>query len=155
MDKRRKYWFHAGRQRCCVNSWRPRPKKLAFGQYYDEAKIQYSWQIWETVQIKVNVNFNLDGIISSTLRLIKNPGPNRKKNSYLKPTKPTETDGSTFPNSFKAGKFQVDFRTDNSIKNHFYSTIRRSLRRICKLLGNKNSTSELRNIKPSILSKIF
>ena len=31
------------------------------------------------------------------------------------------------------------FRTDNSIKNHFYSTLRRSLRRINKLLGDKNS----------------
>jgi len=31
-------------------------------------------------------------------------------------------------------------RTDNSIKNHFYSTLRRSLRRINKLLGDKNST---------------
>ena len=30
-------------------------------------------------------------------------------------------------------------RTDNSIKNHFYSTLRRSLRRINKLLGDKNS----------------
>jgi myb proto-oncogene protein len=30
-------------------------------------------------------------------------------------------------------------RTDNSIKNHFYSTLRRSLRRISKLLGDKNS----------------
>ena len=30
-------------------------------------------------------------------------------------------------------------RTDNAIKNHFYSTLRRSLRRINKLLGDKNS----------------
>jgi myb proto-oncogene protein len=46
-------------------------------------------------------------------------------------------------------------RTDNAIKNHFYSTLRRSLRRINKLLGNKNSTSQMRDIKPSVLSKIF
>lgn len=31
------------------------------------------------------------------------------------------------------------FRTDNSIKNHFYSTLRRSLRRLNKCLGDKNS----------------
>ena len=30
-------------------------------------------------------------------------------------------------------------RTDNSIKNHFYSTLRRSLRRINKHVGDKNS----------------
>lgn len=46
-------------------------------------------------------------------------------------------------------------RTDNAIKNHFYSTIRRSLRRISKFMGSKNSTIKLRKIKPSTLSKIF
>lgn len=34
-------------------------------------------------------------------------------------------------------------RTDNSIKNHFYSTIRRSLRRINKELGDKNSNHSI------------
>ncbi|EGR29065.1 myb-like DNA-binding domain protein [Ichthyophthirius multifiliis] len=46
-------------------------------------------------------------------------------------------------------------RTDNSIKNHFYSTLRRSLRRINKLLGDKNSTAQVKEIKPGVLSKIF
>ena len=46
-------------------------------------------------------------------------------------------------------------RTDNAIKNHFYSTIRRSMRRMNKLLGSKNSTMKMRKIKPSTLSKIF
>ncbi len=36
-------------------------------------------------------------------------------------------------------------RTDNAIKNHFYSTLRRSLRRINKLLGDKNSIIILKN----------
>lgn len=38
---------------------------------------------------------------------------------------------------FKKNKYKK--RTDNAIKNHFYSTLRRSLRRINKLLGDKNS----------------
>lgn len=46
-------------------------------------------------------------------------------------------------------------RTDNSIKNHFYSTIRRCLRRINKFQGEKNSTLKMRNIKPYVLSKIL
>ena len=46
-------------------------------------------------------------------------------------------------------------RTDNDIKNHFYSMLRRSLRRINKLLGRKNSTQKIKVIKPSVLSKIF
>jgi len=60
------------------------------------------------------------------------------------------------------------FRTDNSIKNHFYSTLRRSLRRINKSLGDKNSyyiigprvykligTAQVKDIKPGVLSKIM
>ena len=46
-------------------------------------------------------------------------------------------------------------RTENAIKNHFYSTMRRSLRRINKMLGDKNSTAEVKEIKPGVLSKIF
>lgn len=49
----------------------------------------------------------------------------------------------------------LGFRTDNSVKNHFYSTLRRSLRRINKFLGSKNSTSQMRDIKPSVLSRIL
>ena len=33
-------------------------------------------------------------------------------------------------------------RTDSIIKNHFYATLRRSLRRICKWLGDKNSNKK-------------
>lgn len=46
-------------------------------------------------------------------------------------------------------------RTDNAIKNYFYSTIRRSLRRMGKFGGSKNSTEQMKRIKPSTLSKIF
>ncbi|CAD8049542.1 unnamed protein product [Paramecium sonneborni] len=48
-------------------------------------------------------------------------------------------------------------RTDNAIKNHFYSTLRRSLRRINKLIGDKNKkgTQQIKDIKPGVLSKIF
>lgn len=46
-------------------------------------------------------------------------------------------------------------RTDNDIKNHFYSMLRRSLRRVNKLLGLRNSTQRIRLIKPSVLSNIF
>ncbi|CAK76218.1 unnamed protein product (macronuclear) [Paramecium tetraurelia] len=58
-------------------------------------------------------------------------------------------------------------RTDNAIKNHFYSTLRRSLRRINKMIGDKNSnqrkqifskekcTQQIKDIKPGVLSKIF
>ena len=46
-------------------------------------------------------------------------------------------------------------RTDNSVKNHFYSTLRRSLRRMNKYLGFKNSTNQMRVLKPSILGRLI
>jgi hypothetical protein len=46
-------------------------------------------------------------------------------------------------------------RTDNNIKNHFYSTLRRSLRRLNKLSGEKNATHQMREIKPSVLTIIL
>jgi hypothetical protein len=58
-------------------------------------------------------------------------------------------------NTSKEGIYYFIFRTDNTIKNHFYSTIRRSLRRMSKLIGSKNSTKQMKYIKPSTLSKIF
>lgn len=66
-----------------------------------------------------------------------------------------ETDGHKLPNLSKEGEFYINFRTDNAIKNHFYSSIRRSLRRINKILGSKNSTDQMRNVKPAVLSELF
>ena len=40
--------------------------------------------------------------------------------------------------------FPHQHRSDNSIKNYFYSTVRRNLRRMGKLLGSKNSTGLMR-----------
>jgi hypothetical protein len=50
---------------------------------------------------------------------------------------------------------QYALRTDNNIKNHFYSTLRRSLRRLNKLSGEKNATHQMREIKPSVLTIIL
>lgn len=60
-----------------------------------------------------------------------------------------------FESYFGGFRLLTKVRTDNSIKNHFYSTIRRSLRRINKELGDKNSTAQIKDIKPGVLSKIF
>lgn len=46
-------------------------------------------------------------------------------------------------------------RTDNDIKNKFYSTMRKRLRKINKLLGVKNSTTQVKEIKPKVLSNII
>ena len=49
----------------------------------------------------------------------------------------------------------MDGRTDNDIKNKFYSAMRKKLRKINKTLGVKNSTEQVKEIKPKILSNIL
>lgn len=51
--------------------------------------------------------------------------------------------------------YKLYHRTDNAVKNHFYSTIRRSLRRVNKYFGYKDSTKKMRNFKPAVLSYLI
>jgi radical SAM superfamily enzyme YgiQ (UPF0313 family) len=46
-------------------------------------------------------------------------------------------------------------RTDNAVKNHFYSTVRRALRRLDKHFGFKDSTKKMRNLKPAALTHLL
>ncbi len=67
-----------------------------------------------------------------------------------------ETNGKKYLNyCLEGNRIFKYFRTDNTIKNHFYSTLRRALRRINKILGNKNSTNRMRKIKPLVLAQIL
>jgi hypothetical protein len=55
-----------------------------------------------------------------------------------------ETNGRIYHDYYPDGTknyiiYSFFYRTDNDIKNHFYSTLRRSLRRINKELGDRNS----------------
>ena len=44
-------------------------------------------------------------------------------------------------------------RTDNSIKNQFFSVVRKALRKICKVLGKVSNTIVVNQIKPKVLSE--
>lgn len=46
-------------------------------------------------------------------------------------------------------------RTDNAVKNHFYSTVRRALRRLDKHFGFRDSTKKMRNLKPAALTHLL
>lgn len=46
-------------------------------------------------------------------------------------------------------------RTDNCIKNHFYSTLRKAVRRLNRFIAESRNRGDMREIKPIILSKII
>ena len=60
-----------------------------------------------------------------------------------------------YGNKWKSIAAHLRGRTDNDIKNKFYSSMRKKLRKINKMLGVKNSTSQVREIKPKVLSNII
>jgi len=46
-------------------------------------------------------------------------------------------------------------RSDNHIKNHFYSIIRKSLRKMCKFVDVKTTSLNIYSVKPYTISQIF
>ncbi len=55
-------------------------------------------------------------------------------------------------NQWKKISEQFPGRTDNAIKNNFFSLIRKSLRTACKVLGKVSNTAMVNQIKPKVLS---
>jgi hypothetical protein len=95
----------------------------------------------------------IDGIIIYRPKLINLNGLTNNKISSLRFIIKLEASGNKLRNSWTTGTLIIHpFRTDNAVKNHFYSTLRRSLRRINKFYGFKNSTNQMKNLKPSTLT---
>ena len=57
-----------------------------------------------------------------------------------------------FKNRWKNIAENFEGRTDNSIKNQFFSVVRKALRKACKVLGNVSNTGTINKIKPKVLS---
>ena len=55
-------------------------------------------------------------------------------------------------NHWKLIATHFEGRTDNSIKNQFFSMARRALRKICRSLGKHSNTMEVNMIKPKVLA---
>ena len=51
--------------------------------------------------------------------------------------------------------FVNKFRTDGSIKNRFFSKIKKALRRMCKYLNLTTATRTMYRLKPNTIIKIF
>ena len=60
----------------------------------------------------------------------------------------TEINGLKFQNFYQEGNYLILYRTDNSIKNHFYSKLRKYIRKILKQL-NKDNLIKANNINPN------
>ncbi len=58
-------------------------------------------------------------------------------------------------NKWKAIAKNFPGRTDNGIKNQFFSLIRKSLRNARKILGKVSNTALINKIKPKVLSDFF
>ena len=82
----------------------------------------------------------LDGTTTWTPLFLKNPGRYKNRKQCLKRIKNTATNGLILLTNSKEGTFLKYFRTDSDVKNHFYSIIRKCLRRVSKMVGQKNST---------------
>lgn len=49
---------------------------------------------------------------------------------------------------------QLEGRTDNCVKNHFYSTLRKAFRRLNKLAAENKQKQGIKELKPVMLSKL-
>ena len=58
----------------------------------------------------------------------------------------------TYKSHWKKIAEHFNGRTDNSIKNQFFSVVRKALRKACKVLGNVSNTNTINKIKPKVLS---
>jgi hypothetical protein len=56
-------------------------------------------------------------------------------------------------NKWKMVASHFEGRSDNTVKNNFFSLIRKSLRNACKIIGNVGNTDMVNKIKPKVLSE--
>lgn len=79
--------------------------------------------------------------------------PNLKKEKWdLQENKKLFELHSQMGNHWKDIALHYPGRSDNSIKNNFFSLIRKSLRNACKIIGNYQGSCFINKIKPKILS---
>ena len=65
-----------------------------------------------------------------------------------------EINGLLFLKNYQEGIFKLSIRTDNCVKNHFYSKLRKAIRKLNKIIHD-NFRKEFKEIKITILYKII
>lgn len=97
---------------------------------------------------------NQGGLITWICQFRRNRGVKMKKKLFFKCIIYLGINGKRSPNILNQGTEISYSRTENDIKNHFYATMRKGIRRLNKLLGFKQNPSDIKRIKPVVLSKL-
>lgn len=98
--------------------------------------------------------WNLGTRQSYNLHLFISSGRNNKKNWCTNFMTKLEINGPWSLKKWKEGKSRNYWRTDNCVKNHFYSNLRKAIRKLNKAISD-NFRSEIKEIRPIVLYKII
>ena len=104
-----------------------------------EGDLQDQWSNWQAMPRAVPIfeilTFLTGGTITWTQKLRKMPSLRKRRHVSLKLIKSSAISGRTLRNSCQEGEIQIwNCRSDNCIKNYYYSTLRKHIRRINKNL---------------------
>jgi hypothetical protein len=102
------------------------------------------------------VNSADKGINIYNVRWVNHLNPNLNKKKWSTDEERIIFDAhKQYGNKWKKIAQLLENRSDNAIKNQFYSILRKGLRRVNKLLGDRKSTQMVKNIRTSVLSKLW
>jgi len=109
-----------------------------------QGEVPDSWQDRQAVQRTVNSSHFLDGTTTWTRRSKRIRFHRKRRPKYFNFISVTVINGQKLQNFLMAGNNDYYFRSDNCIKNYYYSTLRKHLRKINKDLRKGDVGSKLK-----------